>query len=314
LETFEVRPTPAALAVGETPDELVIEWTDVPAGERAELYLPAVDADQVLARASALYPTHRLTRVDANTIGCTTGGVTYIPLPPGSGDGTNFAGLMSIALPTGIRRGQLYQVVVRQLTNASALIDEPPPRGPEIAARSEGERIRWRRVLGTFQINIPVSTKELMLETEELRYSIFRWIAATIPAQSRWYRVFRRYIRLLGLRLTDLGGDPTRIRPSQNGYDGLPGHRRPGHPHRQPHDHERHGFTGKVEGVVYDHFGDFEGFILELRSGETRYFESREHEIEELVRTAWTERTVVTVVPESRGDDRVRTVILQRSS
>jgi hypothetical protein len=311
LQTFEVRPTALALGPDETPDELVIEWGNLPIGEQAELYLPAVDADQLIARATALYPTHGLTRVDDHTIGCRTGGVTYIPLPPGTGDGTNFAGLMSIGLPAGIKRGQLYGVVVRQLTNAAAEVTQPPPE-IELAARSDRQQIHWRRVLGTFQINIPVSTKELMLETEELRYSIFQWIAERIPTNSRWYRVFRRYIDLLGLRLAELGGEPSRIRPSQNGYDGIPA--RPGYPgHRpEPGERHRHELTGKVEGVIYDHFGDFAGFILELHDGEIRHFASREREIETLVREAWTERTLVTVVPESHDHERVRTVILRR--
>ena len=316
LETFEVRPTPKSFRGGDdTPDELVIEWNDVPAGEHAEVYLPAVDADAVLARASRLYGTHRLSRVDANTIGCETGGVTYIPLPPGTGDGVNFAGLMSIGLPAGIKRGELYHVVVSQLTNAFAVVEQPPPpltikAEGGAGATGGGDTIRWRRVLGTFQINIPVSTKELMLETEELRYSIFQWIAATIPAHSRWFKVFRRYIQLLGLRVGELGGDPAHIKPSQNGYDGLPeGH---GRRHRHHRHHEGRELTGKVEGVIYDHFGDFSGFILELRDGDQRHFESREREVEELVREAWAERTVITVVAEGWDDELVRAVILRR--
>jgi hypothetical protein len=312
LETFEVRPTPAAFGPNDTPDEIVIEWNDLPGGEQAELYLPAVDADAVLARASALYPTHRLTRVDTNTIGCATGGVTYIPLPPESGDGANFAGLMSIGLPAGIRRGQLYHVVVRQLTNAGAVIQ----KSPHLTAAAEGNRdtIRWRRVLGTFQINIPVSTKELMLETEELRYSIFQWIAATIPHRSRWHKVFLRYVGLLGMRLKELGGDPAQIKPSQNGYDGLPwgGPRGRGQVHGPALRYERGELTGKIEGIIYDHFGDFAGFILELMNGEELRYESREREIEKLVREAWADRIVITVVPEPHDRDSVRTVILRR--
>jgi hypothetical protein len=149
-----------------------------------------------------------------------------------------------------------------------------------------------------------------MLETEELRYSIFQWIAATIPEHSRWFKVFRRYIHLLGLRVGELGGDPAHIKPSQNGYDGLPeGH---GRRHRHRRHHEGREFTGKVEGVIYDHFGDFSGFILELRDGDQRHFESREREVEELVREAWAERTVITVVAEGWDDELVRAVILRR--
>lgn len=182
IETFEVRPTPKGSAT-ETPDEIMIDWLNVPTDQLAQIYLPAVSADEVLARASRLYPTHRLSRVDAATIGCLTGGVTYIPLPEGSGDGANFAGLMQISLPAGIRRGQLYQVVVRQLTNAfgeAAPLPPPPPR--VTAAVNAPALLRWRKVLGTFQINIPVSTRELLLGREELRLSIFRWIAEGNPA------------------------------------------------------------------------------------------------------------------------------------
>ena len=194
--------------------------------------------------------------------------MTYIPLPPGTGDEANFAGLISIALPDWIRRGELHHVVVRQLTNAAAVIHGKPPE-PELSAATHGQVIRWRRVLGTFQINIPVSTKASMRETEELRYSIFLWIAERIPSQSRWYRVFQRYIGLLGQRLTELGSDPAKIKPSQNGYDGLPpGRVRPGHgvPPRH-HDYERHGLTGKVEGVVYDHFGTSRASSSSSRTG-----------------------------------------------
>src|SRR5579862_222514 len=311
LETFEVRPTPP-IEQSELPDELVIEWNNVPAGEEAQLFLPAVDAGSVVEQASRLYPTHRLRRVDANTIGCETGGVTYLPLPPGSGDGANFAGLMSIGLPVGIRRGQLYKVVVSQVTNASAVVEPSPEL--RIAEQDSRDTIKWRKVLGTFQINIPVSTKELMLETEELRYSIFQWIAATIPPESRWYKVFKRYIRLLGERVGELGGEPEKINPSQNGYDGLPHghpHHRHEHSHEREHERERLGHTGKVEGITYDHFGDFSGFILELESGHTKHFRSREHEIEALVRDAWATRTRITVIPEHTDRDDVRTVILR---
>jgi hypothetical protein len=169
VETFEVRPTPKG-AAADSPDEIVIDWMNVPAGQQADIYLPAVSADAILARASRLYPTHRLSRVDASTIRCLTGGVTYIPLPEGSGDGADFAGLMQVSLPPGIRRGQLYQVIVRQLTNAFGRTSPPPPPpSPRLTAPARSATVgapallRWRKVLGTFQINIPVSTAELLL-------------------------------------------------------------------------------------------------------------------------------------------------------
>jgi hypothetical protein len=309
IETFEVRPTPKASAA-DPPDEIMIDWLNVPTDQLAQIYLPAVSADEVLARASRLYPTHRLSRIDAATIGCLTGGVTYIPLPEGSGDGANFAGLMQISLPAGIRRGQLYQVVVRQLTNAFGEAAPPPPPPPQVtAAVNQPPLLRWRKVLGTFQINIPVSTKELLLGREELRLSIFRWIAEGIPHYSRWWPVFRRYLELIAIRVSELGGDPTQIKPSPNGYGGLPSPLpRPEEPHRL------HEYTGKVEALIYDHFGDFDGFMLELHDGATRRFDSREGEIEELVREAWEDRIVTTVVVSTEHRHRPLSILLKRSS
>jgi hypothetical protein len=154
--------------------------------------------------------------------------------------------------------------VVRQLTNASA-VERGRDGGDEPHA---AEMVRWRRVLGTFQVNIPVSTKEAMLPTEELRYSIFQWIGASIRPTSRWHPVFQRYLGLLGTRVGELGGNPAQIAPSQDGYSGPP------HGPHGPHGPNGHGCTGKVVAIFYDHFGDFgdfgdfDGFGLEVENGD----------------------------------------------
>ena len=109
VEPFEVRPTPTTVSASDWPDELMIDWTNVPGGQTAEIYLPAVDAAAVIADATERYRHSRLTLVDPHTIGCETGGVTYIPLPKGSASGANFVGLLSVNLPFGIRKGQRLQ-------------------------------------------------------------------------------------------------------------------------------------------------------------------------------------------------------------
>lgn len=124
--------------------------------------------------------------------------------------------------------------------------------------------------------------------------------------------MFQRYISLLGPRLTELGGDPAQIKPSQNGYDGLPEHGLKPHPHRPPEREPGPEYTGKIAGLVYSHFGDFEGFILELFDGEERRFANREHDIEDLARRAWENRTVVTVVSKAREQEFVSALILRR--
>jgi hypothetical protein len=53
-------------------------------------------------------------------------------------------------------------------------------------------------------------------------------------------------------------------------------------------------FTGKICGLIFDHFGDFAGFVLETEHGEHR-FHSREKEMEELAERAWKERLRITV-------------------
>ncbi len=65
-----------------------------------------------------------------------------------------------------------------------------------------------------------------------------------------------RYIELLSERVDGLGGDPNVIPPSFGGY--LPGGRAPVAPSRR----RRRVLSGKVCEVLFDCFGDFEGFIL----------------------------------------------------
>ena len=83
---------------------------------------------------------------------------------------------------------------------------------------------------------------------------------------------------------------------SPNGQKLLHAIRRDNHQHHIGIAYEEH-FTGKVEGVVFDRFGDFEGFLLKTVHGEERKFQSRETEVEELAHRALMQRntTIVTV-------------------
>ena len=99
-------------------DEILIFWGSTPVGSTASFYLPAVHAADVIALANSMYPAHRLTIIDANTIGCPVGDATLIPIPKGVGA---YAGLLAVDLPPGIRRGDSYDIVVRQITKATAI-------------------------------------------------------------------------------------------------------------------------------------------------------------------------------------------------
>ncbi len=315
--TFEIRPTAETLPAHEIPDELMIDWNGTPPGGEATIYLPAVDAADVLAMADRLYPIHKLSRHDEHTIRCRTGGITYIPIPPGGP--INYAGLLTVDVETSGRRGETFDVVVRQVTSASRGQPPPPPPPPrlqertESAVRPEGHStkdIEWRRVIGAFQLSIPVGRKETLLRREERDLSVLRWIAEAIPETSRWYDVFRAYLRLIGHRVGSFGGDPGSIEPSPTG-DGGPGHTHHHHPGRGRGHHEKrheHGFTGKIDELFFDEFGDFVGFVLRTEHGEEELF-SREPEIERLAERAWRDRLRITVVVEH---DHVRRVIIHR--
>jgi hypothetical protein len=158
--------------------------------------------------------------------------------------------------------------------------------------------IEWRRVLGSFQLSIPVETREALLGPEERQLSVMRWIARAIPHHNRWHRVFLRYLEQIAGRVSALGGDPTKILPSPSG-DGSP---------KPPQ--ERLCFTGKVAGLIFDRFGDFAGFLLDSEEGE-REFSSREKEIAELAERAWRERLRITVCAERHEPHRVESIIVR---
>ncbi len=103
--------------------------------------------------------------------------------------------------------------------------------------------------------------------------------------------------------MTVFGGDPTQILPSPTG-DGK----------RKPPCYEeperRLAFTGKINGLIFDRFGDFEGFLLATEDGERKFF-SREKEVEELAERAWRERLRLTVWFEGDKPHRPLTIVLR---
>ena len=126
--TFDVTPTPSTLLPGELPDELMIDWGNTPAGSTAAVYLPAVSTDAVLKMAADLYPAHSLQRLDDHTLRSNAGGMIFIPIPPGVG--SKFAGLLTVDLPATVTKGQVFKVVIRQVTNSSRRDTPPPPPPP----------------------------------------------------------------------------------------------------------------------------------------------------------------------------------------
>ncbi len=128
-QTFDCRPSgPVGQPGGNglPPDELMIDWGSVPQGAVASLYWPAVSAAEVIALARLWGSMAPVSASDAHTLSIPVeGGVSYIPIP--SGTGQNFAGLLTLELPPGIRTGQEFEVVVRRISTKRGAPPPPPP-------------------------------------------------------------------------------------------------------------------------------------------------------------------------------------------
>jgi hypothetical protein len=300
LSTFDVKATSASLPAGLKPDELMFDWTALPAGAVASIYSPVLSADAIISTAGSMYGTQPFTRVDANTLGCDCKGIAFMPIPAGAG---NYAGLLTVELPNTVSKGDKFTVTVTQITNTQGA-----------SRRAKGGLLTWRKILGSFQLAIKIETRAQSLPKIEQNLSLLRWILSTIPTTDRWYPILLRYVGAVADQITNLGGDPSAIPPSATGtWPGgpLPGPGKPTPPSGVGKQHPK-GRTGKIAGLLFDHFGDFEGFTLEAESGELFTFFSRESHMEELIRQAWAERLRVTVVPEQQHDERPRQIVLHR--
>jgi kumamolisin len=74
---------------------------------------------------------------------------------------------------------------------------------------------------------------------------------------------------------------------------------------------ENGGRTGKVTALLFDRFGDFEGFLLEDLAGREHRFDSSEPEIRQLADRAWADRIMTTVVAEHHQPHRPASIILR---
>ena len=307
-QTFELKPTPAILKLDQKPDELVIDWGSVPHGSTAQIYLPGTTSAAILAWAGKLYTTHNLRAFDSHTIEVNTGGTTYIPIPKGTN--INFAGLLSVQLPLGVKKGDKYEVLVRQITSddyrePQTQIAKRGSKKSHAIANPSPSQYAWRHTSGAFKLTIPVDKKSGLLETEERYYAILQFIAKSIPLASRWYPIFERYLKQVAGRVQGFGGNPGTILPSGTGS--LPGDGKK-HPVPCPGKHVE--FVGKVAGLIYNHFGDFEGFVLEEGCSRVRRFRSTESRLARILREAWKDCGTVIVIADACDESCVLEVVV----
>jgi hypothetical protein len=324
-QTIDVRPSANSGGAAAYPDELMIDWGSIPAGSVASIYWPQVLAADVIALAAQLYSSHTLSARDANTIQCkVTGGVTYIPIPTGGSE--SFAGLFTVELPTTVVTGQEFNIVVRRISSRTApppvIIKSPETHSPPSTLKAAAKGIKgsikavkpagqavapvkempagsWRYVVGTFQVKIPVSDGSTILPQEQNTLAIMKWRLQQMAPANRWYPVLQRYISYISDRVAGLGGDPNAIPPSLSGA-----------PITAIGEKETKSYTGKVCEVIYDCFGDFEGFVLESCC-ERHSFKSCERGIGELVLRACRERMVVTVLVGAPPRNRIREIMIR---
>jgi hypothetical protein len=289
-QTFDLRPSRRVSQIPGTlldyPDELMINWGNTPEGSTASIFWPQIDTSQVVRLASKLYNTHLITAPDHNTIQCqVTKGVTYIPIPTGNGE--NFAGLLTIDLPPTVVKGQEFNIIVRRITTRQGCEKELTVKRDILTTTAVDTNQKWMRnwryVVGTFQVKIPVSTKEVILFPEENTLAVLKWRLEAMSLSNRWYPVLKRYIEYVAARVDGLGGKAAEIKPS---IEGVP---------VKEVVREKRKFTGKVCEVMYDCFGDFDGFVLATCCMERNVFMSREKGIGELALYACEKRLTVTV-------------------
>ena len=225
---FEIRPSPPQASAL---DELMVLWGNTPNGSQAQFYLPTLDAKEVVSLARAVHGSTRLKVVDPHTLQVPVGGATFIPIPRGT---ARNAGLLTVDLPDGVKRGDIYEITVRQITEDTAQSGVIILLGKhgETRGQTRGQTRRqnpersfsWLRQLGAFQVTIAISTKQHLLFREERLYAWLLFIYNAIPQKNRWHPVFRRYLDQIAGRVRGFGGDPGTIEPSPTGDV----------PHKQP--------------------------------------------------------------------------------
>ena len=304
--SFQIRPTAVSLPANQRPSELMIRWDGTPRGSSGTLYLPGAAGGTVIDLADRLYSRHALKLVDAHSIELPViGGVTYVPIPAGAAQ--DLAGLLTVDLPSTVRAGQVFRIVIHQVVDGlGARPRLPPPTLPGAAHRRTTRRHAMpeaaiverpstaRHILGNFQFSVLVQNRrEILPPILRARDNLTR-VLPTVPTEDRWRPVLVRYLEQVNGRVRALGGEPE-----------------PPEPHRPEHEATRR-FEGKVAGLRFDRFGDFEGFTLDTENG-LRDFFSRERAVEELVSRACRRRIAILVIAERyEHRDRLLSIVLLR--
>jgi hypothetical protein len=146
MHTFEIEATPQAIGDALPPDELLLHWSkETPSDTILRLHIPTWNAHDVVELADRLYARHEIAAVDAHTIELPGGGTRYVPLPRSMQRQT---GVIAAEFPLGIRKGQRFDVSVRQVTNKVRRAKVPPPKVTQISIDEAARRLAERPRVG----------------------------------------------------------------------------------------------------------------------------------------------------------------------
>ena len=240
----------------------MIDWGSTPPGTVGTLYLPGVNASEVIQLADRLYSLNPLNRLDPHSV--------QMRLPAGQlcscplGRNRRSGRLADPGPAFHVRKGQTFRVVLHQVIDspaarprllrpagASHRSRQPRPR------RRPNERGRLRaavgrdgrasrHIVGSFQFSVQVQTAAQSCRSSNARGPTSAR-GHTIPIENRWYPVMQRYLNQVSAKLTGLGG-----RHEDGDRD---------------HDRDRVSLEGKVEGIRYDCSATSTGSCCAQRTG-----------------------------------------------
>ncbi|MEO8515752.1 MAG: hypothetical protein ABI426_03365, partial [Flavobacterium sp.] len=175
------------------PDILMIHWNNLPRDSKVILYMPDIKVDDILALEpyTRVSPT-KISMEDGHSFSFTTADISYIPIP--GGFNKNIPGLLTVELPSNVVKGQLFKVLVQQ-------------------ARFYRNT---RRIIGSFQFNISVSTAEIILKKEMRNLSLLQYVRESMAVTDPWRMIFNRYIKSTSDKINGLGGDASTVPSSYN--------------------------------------------------------------------------------------------------
>jgi len=151
-------------------------------------------------------------------------------------------------------------------------------------------------------VTIPVGSDDALLLPEETTLAVLEWRREHMSPANRWQPVLAKYVGYVRDRVDGFGGDAAGVKPS---LQGVP---RPHVPWGRPAKTHR----GRVEEVIYDCFGDLEGFVLAGCCSEHEVFECRGSELGSLLLRACKDDLRVAVVVDEKHEHRVCGLRLSR--